>query len=60
VNGFLVEAHSPAAVASAIVRVASDPELRCRLAAGARASALEYALPAIVRQYESALEALAA
>jgi glycosyltransferase involved in cell wall biosynthesis len=60
VNGFLVEAHSPTAVASAIMRVVSDPGLRRRLAAGARASALEYALPAIVRQYQSALEELAA
>ena len=60
VNGLLVETHSAAAVASAIVRVVSDPAVRRRLAEGARASALQYALPAIVRQYESALEDLAA
>src|SRR5262249_51213960 len=58
VNGLLVDAHEPEAVAAALERVLTDHALRARLAAGARASAPAYALPEIVKQYQSILQEL--
>jgi glycosyltransferase involved in cell wall biosynthesis len=60
VNGLLVEAHTATAVAAALERILADRSLRERLAAGARASAGAYAVPAIIKQYEATFDGLAA
>lgn len=60
VDGFLVDAHEPAAVAVALERVLSDAALRQRLSAGARGGAARFALPAIVEAYGRALDGVLA
>jgi glycosyltransferase involved in cell wall biosynthesis len=59
-NGFLVEEHTPEAVASGLAHVLTDAACRAKLARGALASASRYALPRIAREYESILRELAA
>lgn len=60
VDGFLVETHSPAAVADAIVRVLSDPALRARLAHEARHGAARFSLDRVAAAYDEILQGLAA
>jgi glycosyltransferase involved in cell wall biosynthesis len=60
VNGWLVNDHTPEAVASALEQLLVDPARRARLADGARSSVSRYALPAIAREYESLFLELAA
>ena len=55
VNGLLVDAHEPAALARALECVLADRPLRDRMAAHARRSAGAYALPAIAAAYGRAL-----
>jgi glycosyltransferase involved in cell wall biosynthesis len=50
-NGLLVD-HEPAAVAAAIDRLLGDGALRSRLAAAARSSVEQYAVPRVVERYE--------
>ena len=56
VDGLLVDDHTPGAVAAALERVLSDEALRRRLAAGARAGAPRFALPAIAAAYDRVFE----
>jgi glycosyltransferase involved in cell wall biosynthesis len=51
VNGVLVAAHEPAAVADAAARVLGDRALRARMSAAARQSAEAFALPAVAAAY---------
>jgi len=60
VDGLLIDRHEPAAVAAALERVLGDEPFRRRLAGEARVGAGRFALPVIVRQYESMLRELAA
>ncbi len=54
VNGFLVPAHDPAALAEAIERLLSDSDLAARLAAAARSRVEEeYDAPNIAQRFES-------
>lgn len=55
VNGRLVEAHAPDAVAEALLGVLTDAGTRERLSAGARASAGQYAPPLVGIHYDAAL-----
>jgi glycosyltransferase involved in cell wall biosynthesis len=59
-NGLLVEDHTPDALASALEEVLTDASARERLACGARASAAQYDVPVIARQYESIFREMAA
>jgi glycosyltransferase involved in cell wall biosynthesis len=60
VNGLLADAHTPDAVADAIARLLLEPGLRDRLAAGARVSVQQYALPVIAGDYDALFRELAA
>jgi glycosyltransferase involved in cell wall biosynthesis len=60
VNGLLVEEHTAAGVASALEQVVTDQTRHATLAAGARASVAQYALPVIAREYESLFREIAA
>jgi glycosyltransferase involved in cell wall biosynthesis len=52
-NGLLVPPGVPTELAKAIDRLVSDPELRCRLGAAARATADRFTVSACVRQHEA-------
>jgi glycosyltransferase involved in cell wall biosynthesis len=58
VNGLLVEEHRPDAVAAALGRVLTDDSLRRRLAAAGRASAMRFAAPNVVTQFDSLIESV--
>ena len=60
VNGVLVEAHTPEAVAAALERLLTDPGTRARLVEGARTSVRQYALPTIAGEYDALFRELAA
>ena len=57
-SGFLVE-HTPAAVASALERVVTEPGLRERMSAAARARARDFATSTIVQRFSAALRSAA-
>jgi glycosyltransferase involved in cell wall biosynthesis len=60
VDGVLVGAHTPRAVADALTRVLGDAALRARLKAGAAASAEKFGLPQTIARYDAVMrEALA-
>jgi glycosyltransferase involved in cell wall biosynthesis len=54
IDGFLVDRHEPAALASALERILTDGALRERMAQAARVTAGRFALPAIAADYERA------
>ena len=58
VNGLLVEAHEPGAVAAALERVLGDAGLCAELATGARVTAEKYSLARVVDRFESVLDGL--
>jgi glycosyltransferase involved in cell wall biosynthesis len=60
VDGVLVEAHTPAAVADALLRIVSDASLRQRMAADARAGAERFSVLKIAAQYDDTLRRLIA
>ena len=60
VDGVLVEAHTPDAVAAALERVLTDAPMRARMASSARTSAERFAVPVVARAYDEALGASAA
>jgi glycosyltransferase involved in cell wall biosynthesis len=60
VNGLLVDEHTPEALAAALEAVLTDSSRREAFARGATASAAQYALPVIVREYETMFRELAA
>ncbi|WP_267423484.1 MULTISPECIES: glycosyltransferase [unclassified Curtobacterium] len=55
VDGFLVAPGDAAAMADAMLRLASDPELRARVGAAARVSAERYRLDRVVEDWEQAV-----
>lgn len=58
-SGLLVPARNPAALAAALLRLASDPPLRARLGEAARKLIAErFTLPRMISEYEGAYEAL--
>lgn len=60
VDGVLVGAHTPRAVADALSRVLGDPDHHVRLRAGASASAEKFGLPQAVARYDRVIsEAIA-
>jgi glycosyltransferase involved in cell wall biosynthesis len=60
VDGLLVEEHTPAAVADALVRVLSDRAFRARLAEAAAAGAGRFALVEISARYDALFRRLVA
>lgn len=60
IQGVLVPAHHPQALADALVRVAQDPSLRAGMAAAARERAVDYDIRVAVRTQESTYQSLAA
>ena len=59
INGLLVPPADPVAMADALTRVLTDPELRARLALAARQRARDFAAPAMVAAYEEVLTEIA-
>lgn len=59
VTGLLVDPSSPAGLADALVSVLRDPALARRLGAAGRANAEAHAWPAIARELQDVLEAIA-
>lgn len=60
VDGLLVDAHSPAAVASSVIAVLELPARRAGMAQAARNSANRFAVAQAIGRYERMLESLAA
>lgn len=58
INGLLVEAHEPAAVAAALERVLTEPGLRAGLASAVTARAREFSLPVVVDRFAHVVAAL--
>lgn len=58
VDGLLVDAHEPGAVASAVERVLRDAAVRTRMASAARATAEKYALATVVDRFERVIDGL--
>ena len=58
-TGLLVEAHEPGAVADALERLLTQPVVRERMRAAARASAHEFSVPAVVAEFRQALARVA-
>jgi glycosyltransferase involved in cell wall biosynthesis len=54
IDGFLVDRHEPAALASALERILTDAALRERMAQAGRMTAARFALPAIAAAYDRA------
>jgi glycosyltransferase involved in cell wall biosynthesis len=59
-NGLLVEEHTAEALAGALEEVLTNASYHERLAGGARASAAQYDVPVIARQYELIFREMAA
>ena len=60
VDGLLVDAHTPAAMADALLRVLGDDAYRQRLRLGAAASAEKFGLQTAVARYDAVLSELLA
>ncbi len=60
VNGSLVPVADPAALAAAVLALATDPELRVRMGAAARATAERFSWPACTRAHAELYEQLLA
>jgi len=59
-NGFLVESHTPAAVADALSRLLTDEPTRDRMATTARDSARGFDVDRVIASYDAALRQVAA
>ena len=59
VNGILVDAHTPQAIASAVASVLQSPDRRRAMSAAARASADRFGVAEIVAKYDALMEQLA-
>jgi glycosyltransferase involved in cell wall biosynthesis len=60
VDGLLVEAHTPAAVASSVIAVLESPARRDAMARAARSSANRFAVNQVIARYQHMLESIAA
>ena len=60
VDGMLVEAHAPAAVAESVIAVLESPVRRKEMARAARMSANRFAVAQVIAGYQQVLESLAA
>lgn len=60
VDGLLVERHTAAALAAALLSVLDSPERRARMAIAAQAAAERFAAPKVIARYDAVLGALAA
>ena len=60
VDGVLVDAHTPPAVADALIRVLSDAAYLDRLRSGAAMSAEKFGLPAAIARYDAVLREVVA
>ena len=58
-TGFLVDAHEPEAVASALARILSDETMRTEMSAAARMRARDFTISAVVNRFDSLLDRVA-